>query len=168
MGASDGRAARSASGHLQFRGVGARTLPAHRREAVLRRCGPHAERRAGAQGGFRLLDRSRDCGPERGGLVALPGTLTTDATGGGSGRVVAQLDLSAPASIAMTRIAYTSSVDANGRLRIEYRDGVGGWHDLATIALRTKRQLRAVGRPPGRPVTATALRAALVARATPP
>jgi hypothetical protein len=113
------------------------------------------------QGGFRLLDRSRDCGAERGGLAEVGGSLTTNVANGPPGRVVGQLIFAAIMALAVIRISYTASVDADGRLVVQYRDAGGTWRHLQLIALRRKRQIRAVGFPPGQPVTAGAVRVIL-------
>lgn len=112
------------------------------------------------QGGFRLLDRSRDCGAERGGLVEIAGTFTRDTGEGPPGRTVAEFQFTAPTAFAVGRISYTASIDADARLLVQY--WAGDWHDLTLIGARKKSQLRAVGRPPGQVIAATALRVVLV------
>lgn len=118
------------------------------------------------QGGYRILDRSRDCGGERGGLVRVDGTFSSNAGVVSGGTTVAQIEFAGVVPISIARIVYTASINADARLVVQYRDLGGAWLALGTIGLRMARQDRAIGRPPQQQTTGTAVRLVLSAGAS--
>jgi len=111
------------------------------------------------QGGFRLLDRSRDLGPQRTALAPIVGTFNWNSNNLPGGSVVALLTFPS-ADLSAVRLAYTASIDAEARLLVEYQDATSGnWGPLApAYAVRTAFRQRLAARPPGQMVRATAVR----------
>lgn len=110
------------------------------------------------QGGFRLLDRSRDLGAGRV-FAALAGTFEAGTPGEGEW-VLGTLTFAAPVQLAALSFACTASLAASGVLSVEYQAPGGSWLPLTVpkFGLGLQRGRRTAGRPPGAAVAAQAVR----------